>query len=165
MKALHDPQGISSQGLAAIRDRFQVPQGFPAPVSAAAEQAAKRVPSLHVDRTAEPFVTLDPASSTDLDQAFTIARSGADLVSRYAIADVAWFVEDGDPVDSEAWRRGETLYSPDGKAGLYPPASAEAAASSSPAGPRPAVVFTVRVAPDGEARSDGVERASIRSRA
>ncbi|WP_292961153.1 RNB domain-containing ribonuclease [Novosphingobium sp. UBA1939] len=165
MKALHDPQGILSQGLAAIRDRFQVPQGFPAPVLAAAEQAAKRVPSLHVDRTAEPFVTLDPASSTDLDQAFTIARSGADLVLRYAIADVAWFVEDGDPVDEEAWRRGETLYLPDGKAGLYPPALAEAAASLLPAGPRPAVVFTVRVAPDGEARLDGVERALIRSRA
>jgi hypothetical protein len=79
-------------------------------VLAAAEQG--RSACLHVDRTAEPFVTLDPASSTDLDQAFTIARSGADLVLRYAIADVAWFVEDGDPVDEEAWRRGETLTCP-----------------------------------------------------
>ena len=165
MKALHDPQGILSQGITAIRGRFQVPQGFPAPVLAAAELAARRAPSLHIDRTAEPFVTLDPASSTDLDQAFTIARSGADIVLRYAIADVAWFVEDGDPVDDEAWRRGETLYLPDGKAGLYPPVLAEAAASLLPAGPRPAVVFTVCVAPDGEARLDGVERALIRSRA
>ena len=54
-----------------------------------------RTPSAHVDRTALPFVTLDPATSTDLDQAFTIERSGADLLLRYAIADVAWFVDDG----------------------------------------------------------------------
>ena len=39
--------------------------------------------------TGLPFVTLDPAASTDLDQAFTIERAGADLLLRYAIADVA----------------------------------------------------------------------------
>ena len=112
-----------------------------------------------------PFVTLDPAGSTDLDQAFAIEPAGADLILHYAIADVAWFVRDGDPLDIEAWRRGETLYLPDGKAPLYPPAIGEAAASLLPDGPRPAVVFTVRVAPDGAVQLDGAERALIRSRA
>ena len=41
----------------------------------------------------------------------------------------------------------------------------EAAASLLPDGPRPAVVFTVRVDADGAARLDGVERAVVRSRA
>ncbi|MCW1381939.1 RNB domain-containing ribonuclease [Novosphingobium sp. KCTC 2891] len=165
MKALHDPGGILSRGLADIRTQFQVPASFPPQVLAAAEAAAARTPDAHVDRTAVPFVTLDPATSTDLDQAFAIERSGGDLVLRYAIADVAWFVADGDPVDVEAWHRGETLYLPDGKAGLYPPVLAEKAASLLPDGPRPAVVFAVRVAPDGETRLDGVERALVRSRA
>ena len=121
MKTLLDPARTLTPGLAAIRARFQVPEGFPPAVLAAAEAAARRAPTDHVDRTARHFVTLDPASATDLDQAFAIEPSGADLLLHYAIADVAWFVGDGDPIDVEAWRRGTTLYLPDGKAGLYPP--------------------------------------------
>jgi len=165
MKPLRDPHRVLAGGLAAIRSQFRVPEGFPPEVLAAAEAAAARVPDQHADRTARPFVTLDPASSTDLDQAFAIERAGADLVLHYAIADVAWFVADGDPLDAEAWRRGTTTYLPDGKAGLYPPALAERAASLLPDGPRPALVLTVRVDPEGGARLDGVERALVRSRA
>ena len=165
MKALRDPQQLLLGGLAAIREQYRVLDSFPPDVLAAAELAARRVPAEHADRTGMPFVTLDPASSTDLDQAFAIEPSGADLLLHYAIADVAWFVADGDPLDREAWRRGTTTYLPDGKAGLYPPVLAEGAASLLPDGPRPAVVFTVRVAPDGAVKLDGAERALIRSRA
>ena len=163
MKALVDPDNALGEGLATIRTQFQVPASFPAEVLAAADAAAKRAPTAHVDRTAWPFVTLDPASSTDLDQAFTIDRSGDDLLLRYAIADVAWFVDDGGVIDAEAWRRGTTLYLPDGKAGLYPPVLSEGAASLLPDGPRPAVIFTVRVAPDGGVKLEGAERAIVRS--
>lgn len=166
MKAIHDPTGALATGLAAIRQQYQVPDGFPPEVLAAAERAAAKAPGPeHEDRTGEPFVTLDPASSTDLDQAFHIEAVGNDLILHYAIADVAWFVADGDPVDAEAWKRGETLYLPDGKAGLYPPALAERAASLLPDGPRPAVVFTVRLGADGEPRLESARRALIRSRA
>lgn len=165
MKTLADPANSLTRGLAAIRTRFQVPEGFPPEVLAAAGSAATRMPTGHVDRTDRHFVTLDPASATDLDQAFAIEAAGADLLLHYAIADVAWFVTDGDALDTEAWRRGTTLYLPDGKAGLYPPVLAEGAASLLPDGPRPAVIFTVRVAPDGAVRLDGTERAVIRNRA
>lgn len=165
MKALVDPTKALDRGLAAIRIQYQVPASFPAPVLAAAETAAQRMPVAHVDRTDWPFVTLDPAQSTDLDQAFTIARSGDDLLLHYAIADVAWFVDDGDAIDTEAWRRGATQYLPDGKSGLYPPILSEGVASLLPGGPRPAVIFTVRVDRDGGVRLDGAERAIIRSRA
>lgn len=165
MKSLTDPSQALSTGLAKIRTEFHVPDGFPADVSAAAEAAAKKAPDQHADRTATPFVTLDPAASTDLDQAFSIEASGSDLLLHYAIADVAWFVEDGGPLDLEAWARGETFYLPDGKAGLYPPVIAEGAASLLPEGPRPAVIFTVRVGEDGAAKLDGAERAIVRSRA
>ncbi|MDT9600018.1 RNB domain-containing ribonuclease [Sphingosinicella rhizophila] len=165
MKSIVDPQGALARGLAAIRAEFQVPASFPDQVVATAEQAAGRTPSDHADRTDRPFVTLDPATSTDLDQAFAIERAGSALLLHYAIADIGWFVEDGDPVDAEAWRRGTTLYLPDGKAGLYPPVLSEGAASLLPDGPRPAVIFTIRVAPDGIVHLDGAERAIVRSRA
>ncbi|ESY83978.1 ribonuclease [Mesorhizobium sp. LNHC220B00] len=165
MKSLTDPSQVLATGLTKIRAEFHVPDGFPADVLAAAEAAAIRVPNQHADRTDMPFVTLDPAASSDLDQAFSIEASGGDLLLHYAIADVAWFVEDGDAIDREAWTRGETLYLPDGKAGLYPPVIAEGAASLLPDGPRPAVIFTVRVAQDGATKLDGAERAIIQSRA
>jgi VacB/RNase II family 3'-5' exoribonuclease len=165
MKALRDPDAILAGGLAAIRAQYQVAADFPPEVVAAAEAAAGKPLDGHADRTALPFVTLDPASSTDLDQAFTIETAGDDLLLHYAIADVAWFVADGDAVDAEAWRRGTTLYLPDGKARLYPAVLSERAASLLPDGPRPAVIFTVRVDPEGKARLDGAERAVIRSRA
>jgi exoribonuclease R len=165
VKAIADPHGALARGLTSIRTEFQIPRAFPEPVLAAAEAAARRAPARHADRTDWPFVTLDPASSTDLDQAFTIERSGNDLVLRYAIADVAWFVDDGDALDEEAWRRGTTQYLPDGKAGLYPPVLSEGAASLLPDGPRPAVIFTVRVKPDGGVLLEDAERAIVRSRA
>ena len=79
MKSLTDPSQALSTGLAKIRTEFHVPDGFPVVVMAAAEAAAKRVPNQHTDRTAMPFVTLDPAASTDLDQAFSIEASRSDL--------------------------------------------------------------------------------------
>jgi exoribonuclease R len=153
-------------GLDRIREEQQVPGRFPSAVLHAAEEASRRGPGPdHVDRTDRAFVTLDPASSTDLDQAFAMERAGDDIVLHYAIADVGWFVRTGDPVDVEAWQRGVTLYLPDGRSPLHPPVLSEAAASLLPDGDRPAVVFTVRLDTEGGARLDGVERALIRSRA
>lgn len=165
MKTLADPGHALSAELDAIRVQYQVPDAFPPEVIAAAAAAARRASTEHVDRTAEHFVTLDPAHSTDLDQAFAIERRGDDILLHYAIADVGWFVEDDGVIDAEAWRRGTTLYLPDGKAGLYPPVLSEGAASLLPDGPRPAVVFTVVVAGDGAVRLDRAERAIILSRA
>lgn len=165
MKTIRDPARALATELAAIRAEFQVPGEFPAEVLAAARIVAGRAPTAHQDWTGEPFATLDPASATDLDQAFCIESAGSDLILHYAIADVAWFVDEGGPINAEAWARGETLYLPDGKAGLYPPVLAEGAASLLPDGPRPAVIFTVRVAPDGAVKLDAATRAVIRSRA
>lgn len=157
------------EGFAQLRDDFDVPGDYPLEVLAAAEEAAKRPlggsHSEHVDRTDLHFLTLDPASSTDLDQAFAIERSGTDLILRYAIADVGWFVRPGDAIDHEAWKRGVTVYMPNDRAGLHPPRIAEDAGSLLPGGDKPAVVFIVRIADDGSVSLDGVERAMIRNRA
>jgi exoribonuclease R len=164
-------------GFAKLRDDFDVPASHPAEVDAAAESAAARAfdvvapaagepgPWQHVDRTDVEFLSLDPASSTDLDQAFAVELAGDDVILRYAIADVGWFVRHGDVIDREAWKRGVTVYMPDGRAGLHPSRLAEDAASLLPGAPKPAIVFVVRIAGDGSVRLDGVERSMIRNRA
>lgn len=165
MKSLIDRGGVLSRGLDEIRTQFAVPIGFPPLALAEAKTAAARPLSGHSDWTDRNFATLDPLSSTDLDQAFAIERAGTDLILHYAIADVAWFVGTDDCLDLEAWKRGETIYMPDGKASLYPPLLSEGAASLLPGVDRPSVVFTVRIDSAGKSSLDGAVRAIVRSRA
>src|SRR5689334_246481 len=107
-------------GIATIQEQLGVTPDFPPEVEEAARAAAAapRMPDL--DRTDLPFVTIDPASSMDLDQALHLERDGDGYVVHYAIADVAAFVSPDDPIDQEAHRRGETLYGADSKVPLHP---------------------------------------------
>jgi exoribonuclease R len=166
MRVRGAPPDALIRGLDQIRTDVGIPTGFRPEVTAAADAAAVRpVGAKHVDRTGERFVTLDPESSVDLDQAFAIEIAGADVILHYAIADVGWFVRPGDALDREAFERAVTVYLPDQRATLYPPVLSEGAASLLPSVDRPAVVFTVRVAEDGITRIDEVQRAIIRNRA
>ncbi|MGI8523098.1 MAG: RNB domain-containing ribonuclease [Nocardioides sp.] len=153
-------------GIAAIQSELEVSVDFPAEVEAAAQAAAKapRLPDL--DRTDLEFVTIDPASSMDLDQAMHLERDGDDgYVVHYAIADVAAFVTPDDPVDVEANKRGETLYGADSKVPLHPKSLSEDAASLLPDQDRPALLWTIKVDAIGEGTDVHVERARVRSRA
>jgi exoribonuclease R len=69
-------------GLDDIRADGGIPESFPDEVSAAARRAALRpLGDGHADRTGRRFVTLDPASSVDLDQAFAIEMAGDEIIA------------------------------------------------------------------------------------
>lgn len=158
-----DPRRLG-EGIDRLRGELDLPADFPPEVAAAAADAARspRLPDL--DRTDLPLVTLDPPGARDLDQALAIAREGDGYVVHYAIADVAAFVSAGDPVDQEARRRGETLYAPDSRIPLHPPALSEDAASLLAGRTRPALLWTFRLDRVGEVVDVRVERAQVRSR-
>lgn len=154
-------------GLRAIRTELRVPDVFPAEVERAAAAAAARTfptGSDRADRRDIPFVTIDPAGSTDLDQAYHATRTADGYQVHYAIADVAAFVDLDGPIAAEALARGVTLYAPDGRAPLYPTVLSEGAASLLPDGDRPALVWTIDIDADGTLRAARVERALVRSR-
>ena len=152
------------EGIEAIQEELGVTPDFPASVEQAAVEAASspRLPEL--DRTDLELVTIDPASAMDLDQALHVERAGDGFVVHYAIADVAAFVQPGDPVDQEAHRRGETLYGADSKVPLHPKAISEDAGSLLPDQDRPALLWTIQVDKSGEGTDVSVERATVRSR-
>jgi exoribonuclease R len=152
-------------GIAAVQRELELTPEFPQEVEHVARQAANapRLPTL--DRTDIPFVTIDPPTSMDLDQALHIERDGTGYVVHYAIADVAAFVTPGDPIDVEANRRGETLYGASSKIPLHPAVLSEGAASLLPDTLRPALLWTIRVDEDGEGTDVHVERALVSSRA
>jgi exoribonuclease R len=149
----------------AIQAEMGLTPAFPPEVEAAAEEAARSPLLPELDRTDLPFVTLDPASALDLDQALHLERRGDGYLVHYAIADVAAFVRPGDPVDVEANRRGETLYGADSKIPLHPTVLSEGAASLLPGQVRPALLWTIAVDGSGEGADARVERALVRSRA
>lgn len=150
---------------AAIRAAFAVPEEFPAEVLAAADRAASRPPLPELDATDLPLVTVDPEGSRDLDQAVHLAVRGGGFRVSYAIADVGGFVPLGDPVDAEARRRGQTVYSPDRRTPLHPPVLSEGAASLLPGRLRPAALWTLDLDADGEPVAVRLQRARVRSRA
>jgi exoribonuclease R len=153
-----------ADGLTALRTELQIPDDFPAEVIAAAEAVAKEPRLPELDRTDLELITIDPEGSRDLDQALHLAAEGDGFVVSYAIADVGAFVEPGDPVDLEAHRRGQTLYAPDRRTPLHPPALSEGAASLLADQVRPAVLWTIRLDAAGNQTEVTVERALVRSR-
>ncbi len=154
------------QGLVGLRDRLDLPSRFPAEVEAEAAEAARLAPSSRADMTAIDFVTIDPAESTDLDQAMQIERDGDGYLVRYAIADVAHFVRPGTALEAETHRRGQTLYAPGARIPLHPAVLAEDAASLLADGrPRPALVWEHRLDGEGRVRGTSLTRAMVLNRA
>ena len=149
--------------LAELREQFEVPTDFSSAALEEAAQAAPTEPAL--DLRELTFVTIDPAGSRDLDQAFHLERCPAGFRLRYAIADLPGFVRPGGALDEEARLRGQTLYLPDGNVPLHPRELSEHRASLLAGEDRTAFVWTIDL--DGDATVTGVrvERASIRSRA
>jgi exoribonuclease R len=153
------------QGLADLHRELELPDGFPPEVLEEAARSAREPRLPELDRTDLPFVTIDPETARDLDQALHLERTDRGFRVHYAIADVGAFVTPGGAVDAEAHRRGETLYGVGGKVPLHPPELSEAAASLLPDGPRPALLWTVDLDADGAQREVRLERAMVRSRA
>ncbi|BEL09230.1 hypothetical protein Q0Z83_074210 [Actinoplanes sichuanensis] len=150
----------------ALRRELGLPEVFPAAVLAEAGTAARDTVMPETDRTGIEFVTIDPASSRDLDQAMHLSRrAGGGYRVHYAIADVASYVRPGGPLEAESWVRGQTVYLPDGRVPLHPPVLSEDAVSLLPGGDRAAVVWTIDLDADGDTVDVRVERGRVRSRA
>jgi exoribonuclease R len=151
----------------ALRRELELPERFPPAAQAEADRVAADPPAPDgADRTDLPFVTIDPASSMDLDQAMHLERRpGGGYRVHYAISDVSRFVMPGGPLAEETWRRGETIYLPDGKVPLHPTVLSEGVASLLPDQDRAAVLWTIDLDAHGEPVDVTVERATVRSRA
>src|SRR5258706_933164 len=86
----------------ALRRELDLPTEFPAAAQREADEAAKAGPPPSKDRTELPFVTIDPATSRDLDQAvYLLRRAGGGYRVHYAIADVAAFAPPSVALESE----------------------------------------------------------------
>lgn len=141
---------------------------FPPEVLREAKMARRRAehPGKRLDLTALPFVTIDPASARDHDDAVCVAAVGrSDLKLWVAIADVAHFVEEGGAIEREAVRRGNSVYLPDRALPMLPEELSSEACSLVPNEERLVLVAELLVAADGSIREQLFHRAVIQSRA
>ena len=164
------PVEVLAEPLRRLREELDVPRPHAAEVVADAERRAASGPrhGTRRDLTDLPFVTVDPPGARDLDQAVLVVADGGGWRVRYAIADVAAFVDTRTvdaPLEADADARGATVYLPQESVPLWPGALAHGAASLLAGQDRPAVVFDVLLDGDGEVVSHAVERATVRSRA
>ncbi|WP_347107942.1 RNB domain-containing ribonuclease [Paenarthrobacter sp. S56] len=150
--------------LAALRTELELPGEYPGEALAEAGAAVEHHGLPSRDRTDVPFVTIDPATSTDLDQALFIDRAGDGYTVLYAIADVPSFVVPGGALDAETRRRGQTFYAPDGRIPLHPEIISEHAGSLLADQDCGAFVWDFELDSNAEVTSVSVARATVRSR-
>ena len=163
--SVHEQQNQLAGALKALRTTLELPGPFPEDVLRDAEAAVAEHKLPDLDLTHVEFVTIDPASSTDLDQALFIERSDGGYKVFYAIADVPSFVAPGGALDAETRRRGQTFYTPDGRIPLHPEIISEAAGSLLAGQLCAAFVWEFELDAAAEVTSVLVRRAQVRSRA
>lgn len=114
-----------------------------------------------------PTVTIDAASTRDIDDAIGVLPAGADGALRLfvSIADVAEAVRDGSALDAEARRRGTSVYLAGMVLPMIPHALSEESLSLLPGEDRAAVTVELRIDGEGSVTSTDVYESVIRSTA
>ena len=96
--------------------KHDLPHEWPQDVVEAAKRLPNKVPAKDIkgckDLRSFPFVTIDGETAKDFDDAVYCERSGKSFRLWVAIADVSHYVKPGDPIDREAYERGNSVYFP-----------------------------------------------------
>lgn len=168
------PLGTPDADFRAIVWRHRLPLEFPPEALAEAEAQEAPVPAAddgRLDLREQPFVTIDPASARDHDDAVFVEprprRAARTAVERLwvAIADVSSHVPEGSALDREARRRGNSVYFPDRAIPMLPERLSGELCSLRPGADRPVLAVALDVAGDGTLRRTRCQPAWIRSRA
>ena len=160
------PRAIS---LIAIHEK-DIPHTFSAEAMAAAKAARAAPPEGRVDLRRVPLVTIDGDDARDFDDAVwaeadpdPLNPGGWHLI--VAIADVAWYVEPGRPLDRDAHERGNSVYFPDQVVPMLPEELSNGWCSLKPDEDRPCLAAHLWIGADGTLRRHRFERALMRSAA
>lgn len=123
-------------------------------------------PSEHrVDMRDVPFMTIDPASARDFDDAIHVEENENGWTAKVAIADVSYYIDPESNLYKEAFNRGTSTYLPDRVIPMLPEELSNNLCSLRPNEDRAAMVTTIEINKEGDIVSHTFERALIRSQA
>ncbi|MEE8275531.1 MAG: ribonuclease R [Alphaproteobacteria bacterium] len=169
VERLGDAAGPRAASLIAIH-AAGLPVAFPAEANAHAAALAPAPADARTDLRHLPLVTIDGADARDFDDAVHAepdddpGNPGGWRIT-VAIADVAWYVRPDDPVDREAFRRGNSAYFPDRVVPMLPEVLSNDLCSLRPAEERACLAARIWIAGDGRIRRHRFQRARMRSAA
>ncbi len=162
-------EGITEKAVTTIAlHQHGIPHVFPEEVLKEAGAARPATLAGREDWRAIPFVTIDPADAKDHDdavQAEPDPETEGGFIVRVAIADVAAYVRPGSPMDSEALKRGNSVYFPDRVVPMLPERISNDLCSLKENEDRPALAFLIRFDSSGRKTGHSLHRVMIRSRA
>ena len=150
--------------------RFGIRDAWSSEVSAEAkklwELRANAIPKSRKDLRQLPFVTIDPVTAKDHDDAVFCERTEAGKFRLLvAIADVSHYVHERSEIDHAAYARGTSIYLPTMSVPMLPEKLSSDLCSLIPEKDRLAIVCEMRVSADGEIGSYLFYEAVINSHA
>ena len=161
-----DEKGIATE--IAIHSHA-IPYKWPRAVMNEASEFGKIVPSKakegRYDLRDIDLVTIDGADARDFDDAVFCERSGNGWTLLVAIADVSHYVGVGSALDTEATRRGTSVYFPDRVVPMLPEVLSNGLCSLNPKVDRLCMVCEMQVSAQGKVTGSEFYEAVMRSKA
>ena len=167
LKCLGPMDSDKSISLIAIHSN-NIPDKFPRAAIKQSKSLKQAELENRKDLRSLPFVTIDGPDARDFDDAIW-AEPDMDPNNKggwhaiVAIADVAYFVRPGDPLDTEAQKRGNSVYFPDRVVPMLPEYLSNDICSLKPGEDRACLVVNLYISSTGNIKHYYFERGLIRS--
>ncbi|WP_439133582.1 VacB/RNase II family 3'-5' exoribonuclease [Pseudomaricurvus sp.] len=111
----------------------------------------------------QPFVTIDSATTKDMDDALSVEANDQGWLLKVAIADPTSSIASGSALDKAAYKRANTAYLPGQAITMLPEELSHNAYSLMPGEDRPALLCQMQISKDGTIESTQFEFAIVRS--
>ncbi|HTM20116.1 MAG TPA: ribonuclease R, partial [Kofleriaceae bacterium] len=168
VRVLGDPEDPRTE-IEKIIACADIPSHFPDQAQTQAERTAQLVGpedlADRIDLRDRAFLTIDPETARDFDDALCIEETTEGWRVWVAVADVSHYVRPGDALDREAVIRGVSVYLPDRVIPMLPFELSSGICSLNPEVDRCAMVVRIDFDEDGQVLDTGFAAAVIRSRA
>ena len=169
LREVFGPAGDRASAVAALLYQYEIDREFPDAVMLEAKAAPQAVEESAVagrlDLRDKVMITIDGASSKDLDDAVSLERDGLGRwVLGVHIADVSHYVRPGSALDLEAWERGTSVYFADQVVPMLPRELSNGICSLKPPGvDRLALSCVMTLTPEGEVVDHTIAKSVIRT--
>lgn len=151
-----------------ILTQHAIPENFTEAEQEEAQRIAGSVPDKsdqpdYIDLTSIEFISIDSATTEDIDDLIYCQQEGSGWYLKVAIADAAQFIEPDSTLDKAAKDRLTTTYLPGKTLPMLPEVLCNNAISLLENQIRPALVFTLWVDADGKPALTSVEQAMVKN--
>lgn len=166
-KIIHDHGHLEQEaGLSKLSAlSLGIPIEFPEDILEGVDLSIPRISKYRKDYRHIPFLTIDPETAKDFDDAICVRKKGRNWQVMVAVADVAHYVKPGTKIFEEAYRRGNSTYLNDIVFPMLPEELSNGVCSLKPNEDRAAIITEMTISPTGEILDYNIERGLIRSRA